>query len=101
MTTILRMLVDRNVAPARSLGNQHDLALAAHNGWLLAFDNISQIPKPMSDALCRVSTGGASAKRKLYADDEEILFEAKRPVVLKRVSRSTLGVIPPWRELAK
>jgi hypothetical protein len=85
MTKVLRLLVDPNVAPARSLGNLHDLALAANNGWLLGFDNLSFIRKHMSDALCRVSTGGASARRTLYEDEGETIFEAKRPVVLNGI----------------
>ena len=85
MTKILRGLVDPNVAPVRSLGNLHDLSLAANNGWLLAFDNLSFIAKPMSDALCRVSTGGASARRTLYENDEETLFDAQRPVVVNGI----------------
>jgi hypothetical protein len=53
---------------------------------LPVFDNLSRIPKVMSDALCRMSTGGAIAKRKLYTNDEEMLFEAKRPVVLTGIN---------------
>jgi hypothetical protein len=85
MTKVLRDLIDPNAATMRSLGTLEELALAAHNGWLLTFDNLSRLPKAMSDALCRMSTGGASSKRKLYADDEETLFEAKRPVVVNGI----------------
>ena len=85
MTKILRLLVDPNTAPVRSLGNQRELALAANNGWVVAFDNISYIPKAMSNALCRVSTGGASSWRTLYENDGETLFEAQRPLILNGI----------------
>lgn len=82
---VLRALVDPNVAPARSLLNERDLMLAANNGWLLLFDNVSNISKSLSDAMCRVSTGGAYATRKLYTNDEETLINAQRPMVLNGI----------------
>jgi hypothetical protein len=49
----------------------------------------------LSDALCRLATGGSFAVRQLYTDDEEVLFEAARPILLdgieEVVSRPDLG----------
>jgi hypothetical protein len=60
-----------------------------------AFDNLSGLPLWLSDALCRLATGGSFAVRQLYTDDEEILFEAARPVLLNGIeeviSRPDLG----------
>lgn len=39
------------------------LAIAAHNGYLLAFDNVSRIEPALSDGLCRLATGAGYAKR--------------------------------------
>jgi len=48
-----------------------------------------------SDALCRLATGGSFAVRRLYTDDEEVLFEASRPILLNGIedgiSRPDLG----------
>ena len=52
--------------------------IAANNSRLLAFDNLSGIPAWLSDALCRVATGGSLAVRQLYTDDEEVLFVLPR-----------------------
>jgi hypothetical protein len=45
--------------------------------------------------LCRLATGGSFAVRQLYTDDEEVLFEAARPVLLNGIeeviSRPDLG----------
>jgi hypothetical protein len=69
--------------------------IAANNGYLLAFDNLSGLPNWVSDALCRLATGGSFAVRQLYTDDEEMLFEAARPILLNGieevVSRPDLG----------
>ena len=69
--------------------------IAANNGYLLAFDNLSGLPHWLSDGLCRLATGGSFAVRQLYTDDEEMLFEAARPILLNGieevVSRPDLG----------
>jgi hypothetical protein len=83
---VLRQLVDPAVEPLRALPkNERDLAIAAGNAWVLAFDNLSGIPDRLSDALCRLATGGGFATRQLYTDDEEIIFSAKRPIILNGI----------------
>ena len=56
--------------------------IAAQNNHILLYDNLSQIPPRISDAFCRLSTGGGLSKRKLYTDDSEVVLEAQRPVIL-------------------
>jgi len=63
----------------------HDLVISAENNWLIALDNLSYIPTWLSDAFCRLSTGGAFGTRKLYSDDEEVLFSGRRPVLLNGI----------------
>jgi hypothetical protein len=83
---MLRALVDPAVEPLRALPrNERDLAIAAGNAWVLAFDNLSGIRDQLSDALCRLATGGGFATRMLYTDDEEIIFSAKHPIILNGI----------------
>jgi hypothetical protein len=53
------------------------------------------LPHWLSDALCRPATAGSFAVRQLYTDDEEVLFEAARPILLNGIedviSRPDLG----------
>lgn len=87
---ILRLIIDPNRAPIRSLPkNLEDLAVAAQHSWILGFDNLSYIPEPFSDALCRMATGAGFATRALYSNDEEVVFWAKRPIVLNGISDFT------------
>lgn len=89
-TAMLRSLVDPNGAPLRSEPKEpRDLAVAANNSWVLAFDNLSYVPPWLSDALCRMSTGGGFACRKLYADDEEAIFDAQRPICINGIEELT------------
>ena len=56
---LLRDLVDPNSAPLRAEPRDgRDLMIGANNSWCLAYDNLSHIPPWLSDALCRLSTGG-------------------------------------------
>jgi hypothetical protein len=80
---VLRALVDPNAAPLRAQPREpRDLMIAATNGWAVALDNLSAVPVWLSDALCRLATGGGFAVRELFSDAEEALFEAQRPVLL-------------------
>jgi hypothetical protein len=80
---VLRELVDPNASELRAEPrSERDLAIAADNAWLIAFDNLSHISQWLSDALCRLATGGGLSTRMLYTDDEERIFEAKRPILL-------------------
>lgn len=60
------------------------MMIAAGNGWLVAYDNVSYLPPWLSDGLCRLAIGGGFGTRTLYTDDETT-FEAKRPVVLNGI----------------
>lgn len=83
---VLRALIDPNRADLRSEPREErDLMIAAKNGWLIALDNLSRIPIWLSDALCRLATGGGFATRELYANDEEVLFDARRPILLNGI----------------
>ena len=96
LSKLLKALIDPNAAPVRALSReQRELMIAANNSYLLAFDNLSGLPHWLSDALCRLATGGSFAVRQLYTDDEEVLFEASRPILLNGIedviSRPDLG----------
>jgi len=83
---VLRSLVDPNTVPLRSLPREdRDLFIAASNGHVLLFDNISGLSPWIADTLCRLSTGGGFATRQLYTDGDEVLFDACRPIILNGI----------------
>jgi hypothetical protein len=71
-----------------------DLFIAASNGHVLAFDNVSGLPGWISDALCRLATGGGFAVRQLYTDHDEVLFDAARSVILNGIENLDYASIP-------
>jgi hypothetical protein len=86
LSKMLRALIDPNAAPVRALPrDERELFIAANNGHVLAFDNISRLRPWLSDALCRLASGGGFAVRQLYTDQDEVLFDAARPVILNGI----------------
>ncbi|MBO0792887.1 MAG: hypothetical protein J2P36_18340, partial [Ktedonobacteraceae bacterium] len=91
-TALLRNLVDPHTAPARSTPrDMRDVAIAAHNNMILAFDNLSSISREFSDVLCRMATGNGFATRTLYSNDQETVFSARRPVILNGIEDGLIG----------
>lgn len=86
LSRMLRALIDPNKAPLRAPPKEErDLVIAAGNGLVVAFDNVSGISDMLSDALCRLATGGGFGTRELYSDDAEKLFEGTRPILLNGI----------------
>ncbi|KGA95205.1 hypothetical protein LptCag_2639 [Leptospirillum ferriphilum] len=65
--------------------DERDLAVASENGWLMGFDNLSNVPPLISDALCRLTHGAGFATRTLYENMEETIIDAKRPILLNSI----------------
>lgn len=65
---------------------ERDLAIAARNNRVLAFDNVSSVNDQQSDMLCRLATGGGFSKKQNYTDTDEINFDATRPVILNGIT---------------
>jgi hypothetical protein len=86
LSKLLRALIDPSVAPVRALPrDERELFIAASNGQVLAFDNVSGVPPWLSDTLCRLTSGGAFSTRRLFTDQDEILFAVVRPVILNGI----------------
>ncbi len=85
-SAMMRALLDPNTAPLRALPREdRDLFIAANNGHVLTFDNVSGLRAWISDTLCRLATGGGFAVRQLFTDQDEVLFDAARPVILNGI----------------
>jgi len=89
-STLLRLLsrlCDPTQAPERNLPkDERDLFVAAMCSHLQTFDNLSGINAGMSDALCRIATGGGYSARALHTDGEEFLLQACKPIMLNGIS---------------
>jgi len=83
---VLRELLDPSTVPLRAAPHDlRDLMISANNSWVVCFDNLSRLQPWLSDGLCRLATGGGLGTRELYTDDEETLFEARRPILINGI----------------
>lgn len=91
--TVLRNLVDPNEVPLRAAPKAvEDVFIAARNGWLASFNNLSRLTSQQQDALCSLATPGGYASRTLYTNGEETAWNTQRPVVINGIS--TLATAP-------
>ena len=108
---MLRGIIDPNLAALRaSPRDERDFVVGASNSWIAAFDNFSSIPDWLSDAFCRLSTGGGFSTRSLYTDSDEALFDIQRPTLINGiddlasrpdlVDRSLVVTLPPLQSVA-
>lgn len=85
-TRAFKRLVDPSAVMLRPPPREdRDLQVAAVSSWCVALDNLSGINPQLSDCLCRLSTGGGFAARRLYSDTDETLLEIQRPVIINGI----------------
>ena len=86
LSRVARSLVDPNKAPIRTLPREErDWMIAASNGWIMVYDNLSHLADWQSDTACRIATGGGLAVRELYSDQDETILDAQRPQIMNGI----------------
>jgi putative DNA primase/helicase len=66
-----------------------DLLQKAGHAYILMLDNLSTLPEQAAVTVCRLVTGEADSKRRLYSDDEDVIVELKRAVLLNGINVPT------------
>jgi hypothetical protein len=85
--SLLRSLLDPNTAVRLpNPKSEDDFIATVCSNRILTLDNLSEVPQWLSDALCRLSTGGAFAKRKLYTDNELTTGTYRAPAILTGIA---------------
>jgi len=57
----------------------------AHN-YLAFYDNVSYIPKWLSDLFCRAQSGMGHSKRALFTNDDDVIYNLKRCIGLNGIN---------------
>ena len=69
-------------SPVREMREGH---IAMKNTYVVAVDNLSNLPQWLSDMHCCAATGGGSTYSSLYTDEDETFFDLKRPQILNGI----------------
>lgn len=86
---LLVKLVDPSslVEGMRITWKTEDLIRISSKNALLFFDNVSKISDYQSDDLCKICTGSSMSKRKLYTDQDDLVYQVQRPVLISGIPR--------------
>lgn len=87
--TTLGRLIKRTLDPTMPEAvrvDHRDFVQNASHVYLLLLDNLNSLPEWAVDILCRLVTGEADAKRSLYTDDEDFIYQMRRGVILNGIN---------------
>jgi hypothetical protein len=76
-------------APETVRFDPRDFLQKAMHAYIVMLDNQNTIPEWASDTLCRLVTGEADSKRRLYTDDEDFIIELRRAALLNGINVPT------------
>jgi energy-coupling factor transporter ATP-binding protein EcfA2 len=88
-------LIQRIVDPTEteilniSTNTEEYIQKTAHS-WVSFYDNVTKIPRNLSDAMCRTVTGGSHSKRSLYSDDDDFTYKFKHCVGINGIQFNSL-----------
>jgi hypothetical protein len=91
--TLIKMLVDPAKPKLLTIySDQKEFIQQLAHNYLVLYDNLKYTPKWLSDEVCKAVTGVGSTKRKLYSDDDDIVYEYRRCVGFNGIN---LGLTEP------
>jgi len=82
---VFRSLIDPSQALCSLSRKEDDLVQMLDHNWTAYFDNVTYLTDWQQDLLCRACTGQGFSKRRLYTDDEDVIYSFKRCVGLNGI----------------
>ncbi|TSC88008.1 MAG: Uncharacterized protein G01um10147_239 [Microgenomates group bacterium Gr01-1014_7] len=84
---ILKELLDpSSIEVNGSQKNITEFVQTVSHHWFLVLDNMTYLPEWLSDAMCRVISGGGLSKRELHSDDDDILYNFRHIVGINGIN---------------
>jgi hypothetical protein len=89
---LLKSLVDpsklETLPPIRDL---KEFTQVVSHHWASLFDNLSILSNDLSDQICRACTGGGFNKRKLYTDDDDVIYNIQHLIGLNGINNVAMN----------
>ena len=87
LLSLIKMLVDPSKPVLLTLlRNIPEFIQQVNHNYLAFYDNVKYIPYWLSDELCKAVTGVGHTKRKLYSDDDDIIYEHRRCISINGIN---------------
>lgn len=84
---LIKMVIDPCSINSLSFSNDvNELTQKLSHNYFVSFDNVSHIKNWISDELCRAVTGGGNSKRRLYTDDDDVLYKIMRCIAVNGIN---------------
>ena len=89
--SFLLELIKKLVDPTKPLlltlhRNAGEFIQQVNHNYINYYDNVKFIPYWLSDEICKSVTGAGHTKRELYSDDNDIIYEHRRPLGLNGIN---------------
>jgi hypothetical protein len=84
--TLLALVDPQPAAERTPPRDQREWAIFARASWAFSFDNITDIPPWLSNALCKGVTGDAVLQRVLHSDDDIGVYSFQRVIALTTIA---------------
>ena len=85
--TFFKLLIDPSkMSVIITPRNMEETVQVLEHHYLCMFDNLSTFPDWLSDLLSQACTGGGFSKRKLYTDDESVIYQIQRCIGLNGIN---------------
>ncbi len=87
MCTIYKLLIDPSkIDVMMTPRNQEELIQIIEHHYMCLFDNLSAFPDWLSDLFSQACTGGGFSKRRLYSDDDDIIYKIQRCIGINGIN---------------
>ncbi len=84
---IVKSLIDPSSLHTLSpIKNANDFIQTVSHHWVSCFDNLSGLTNDLSDQICRVCTGEGLSKRKLYCDDDDVIYSFQHVICINGIA---------------
>ena len=69
--------------------SQREWAIFSNINWAFGFDNLTEVPDWLSNAICRGATGDTVLQRELHSDEDVVLFSFLRVIAITTIGLKT------------
>jgi hypothetical protein len=81
-----RQIVDPSKADLLTLPGKDELVQQLAHHYTAFYDNVNRINQMTSDVLCRAVTGAGASKRRLFTDDDDVIYKYRRIIAVNGIN---------------